>query len=313
MRPSEAGWMGFIWARDDGRNHASPHALTTVNTIEMANIRSQTSMPLHRRPDANLDPQWDSRIPGQPDHRMARSASRGPWKHMADTYAWVENHCTSLDSRGKKTEKWVLEQQIFYPYSTPPVPRKVLDDMIFIYEDEPEGWMRDEGRVGWREKEKKRMLEQELERIENRIRHRREMERRRLAAERWRSSAEIKRLEKDQRAKADQAIRDSWRAHEKGWEELRLKSAGQVTFSDIPWPMASTPKTWEELEPREIRDFLLSPLHSETQSAKERIRKAQLRWHPDRFRWILGKAKGADKSTIEDGAGVVARCLNDMM
>lgn len=224
---------------------------------------------------------------------------------MADTYAWVEHHCASIDSRGKKTEKWVLEQQIFYSCSTPPG--------AGIYDGEAQGWTKNEGTtrrsaVRTRETEKARIIEEELKRIESRIRQRREMEKQRVAAERSRSLARMKQRERDE----EEQIRDAWRAYEKGWEDL-VKPLDQITFSTLPWPLASPPKTLEDITLTRIRGFILSPLHSENQTSKERMRRAQLRWHPDRFRRILAKVESTDKTAIEAGAGVVARCLNEIM
>jgi len=228
---------------------------------------------------------------------------------MADTYVWVEHHCSTLDSRGRKTEKWVLEQQIFYSTIPPRGHRKVWVD-----KDENEAhWNEEESRrsAAQRAKEKTRNIEDELKRIESRIRHRREMEKERIAAERWRASVELKEREKSERGRVERAVRDAWARYEKGWEDLAKSE--QITFCTIPWPLASTPKTLEQLTAmaQEIGSFLLSPLHSEGQTKKERIRKAQLRWHPDRFR-LLGKVESTERAAVEAAAGIVARCLNDL-
>ncbi|KAJ6587000.1 hypothetical protein DFH09DRAFT_1142234 [Mycena vulgaris] len=280
----------------------------------MANVRSRSPIPPRDRPSGNiLRPHTprDSETMGRPDR--SRNASRGPWQHMADTYAWVEHHCSTLDSRGRKTEKWVLEQQIFYS-ATPRGHHKVWDDMIFMYENEAQRWMRDEEEsrlsAAQRKKEKARIIEDELKRIESRIRRMREMEKERLAATRSRASAELKEREKAERAKADQAIQDAWRRYEKGWADLVMS---EPTFATVPWPLVSTPTTLEQITSVDIEFFLRSPLHSEGQTAKERIRRAQLRWHPDRFIRILAKVKSTDREVVEAGAGVVARCLNDLM
>ncbi|KAJ7462384.1 hypothetical protein B0H11DRAFT_1735545 [Mycena galericulata] len=281
----------------------------------MANIRTRKPIPPHHRPDSNLRPQDDSETAALLGHRKARSADRGPWNHMADTYAWVERHYAALDSRGKKTEKWVLDQQIFYSHSTPG-PRNG-STLINDHELQVDGRKRDEENFRrfagqTREKEKARIIREELERIEGRIRQRRETEKQRVAAERSRFLAEIKQRERDARVKTDQAIRYAWRRYENGWEGL-LTTSVRLTFSIIPWPLPSKPKKAEDIRATEIRDFILSPLHSERQTAKERIRRAQLRWHPDRFRRILTKIEPKDKTAIEVGAGIVARCLNDIM
>jgi len=77
--------------------------------------------------------------------------------------------------------------------------------------------------------------------------------------------------------------------------------------------MISPPAKAGDVTPEAIVLFLFSPFHSEGQSRKERIRSAQLRWHPDRFRRLMDKVTEKDKSEVEEGVGIVARCLNDLM
>ncbi|KAJ7647267.1 hypothetical protein FB45DRAFT_892909 [Roridomyces roridus] len=248
----------------------------------MANTRSRTPIPPHHRPDCGFSPESEGA-----DHRKTH---RRPWKHMADTYVWVEHHCAP-DPRRRKTEKWVQEQQVFHP--------------------PPYGWMQEEEaakRSIARESERARMIQEELRRIEERIRHRRETERRRVAAERARFLGEVQ-----QKEKTEMVFREAWRRYEKGWQEILANTTGEITFSTIPWPLATRPTTCEDIDLKDIREFLMSPYASETQvTAKERIRKAQLRWHPDRFRRVLERVV-VDKKQVEEAAGIVARSLNEMM
>jgi hypothetical protein len=226
---------------------------------------------------------------------------------MAETYAWVEHHCASLDSRGRKTEKWVLEQQLFYNVKPKRIGQRGSGDVA----EEDDAREEEALRFASRREDKMRIIEEELKQIESRIRHRLEVEKERMATHRLRISTALKEREKNQRAKADQAIRDAWRKYEQGWEQLA--SSGEVSFSTFPWPMVSRPRTVEEITPREVELFLLSPLHSPGQSKRARAKRAQLFWHPDRFRRILEKVDARDKGPVEAGAGIVARCLNDLM
>ncbi|KAJ7045593.1 hypothetical protein C8F04DRAFT_441453 [Mycena alexandri] len=287
-----------------------------TSTIEMTDRRSRTPIPPHHRAETTLPSQRSEprETPVRPDHRKTRSTGREPWQHMADTYAWVEHRCTSVDSRGTTTEEWVFEQQIFHSQSTPRSIRNWSD--IFTHGNEAQRRMREAEQVreaaARREREKARILE-ELKHIESRIRHRRAMERERIAAEKLRTFGEnLKReQERTERVKADQAMRDAWRKYEKGWNDLG--KADKIALANIPWPCIST-SNLDDITSREIGAFLLSPLHSEGQTAKERIRRAQLRWHPDRFQKILQKMpKGADRTAAETRAGCIARCLNDLM
>ncbi|KAJ6593977.1 hypothetical protein B0H19DRAFT_977174 [Mycena capillaripes] len=273
----------------------------------MANVRSRTPIPPHHRPDNAAPLQRESG--GRHDHRR-----RDPWQHMADTYAWVENHCVPHDSRGKKTEKWVLEQQILY-HGHP----KPWEGLIFMYDDEVRRRMKDEEEIqqflAQKDKRKARIIDEKIKQIENRIRHRREMEKQRIAAERFRAAAEHTERQRHERAKADQATREAWTRYEKGWEDIARCSPGPISFSAIPWPLISkpTPDRLDQITATEIGMFLFSPLHSEGHNTKERIRRAQLIWHPDRFQKILRRVVFSDQSLVEAGAGLVARYLNDLM
>lgn len=55
----------------------------------------------------------------------------------------------------------------------------------------------------------------------------------------------------------------------------------QLTFYDIPWPVAMPARTFDELQPAAIERFLLSPYHSMTKTRKMRLRAALMQWHPD--------------------------------
>ncbi|KAJ7783257.1 hypothetical protein B0H16DRAFT_1710055 [Mycena metata] len=227
---------------------------------------------------------------------------------MADTYAWVEHRCTPVDSRGTTTEEWVFEQQIFHSESTP---RSIRNwSGIVTYGNEAQRRMREAEQVreaaARREREKAMILE-ELKRIESRIRHRRAMEKERIAAEKLRTLGEKRERERMER---DQAMRDAWRKYEKGWDDLG--KADKIALSSIPWPCSTSNP--DNLTSREIGAFLLSPLHSEGQTAKERIRRSLLRWHPDRFQKVLRKMpKDAERTVAETRAGCIARSLNDLM
>ncbi|KAJ7680402.1 hypothetical protein DFH06DRAFT_416127 [Mycena polygramma] len=247
------------------------------------------------------------------DHR-----SRDLRRHMADTYAWVDHHFPA-DSRGTKTEKWVLDQQILY--SNPRSCRRAGDTMMFMYDDEAQRHRDEQFRQFAEQKEKERrrarIIEDKMKQIEHRIRDRREAERQRITVERLRMAAEQKERERNERTKADQAIRDAWARYEKGWQDLQ-EHARTIALSAIPWPIltwtpASNNFDLADMTATEIGSFFLSPSHSAGQTGKERIRRAQLLWHPDRFQRVLQRVVPSEKNIVEAGAGLVARCLNDLM
>ncbi|KAI0812362.1 hypothetical protein BC629DRAFT_1472366 [Irpex lacteus] len=59
--------------------------------------------------------------------------------------------------------------------------------------------------------------------------------------------------------------------------------------------------------------FILSSQHSEGLSMKDRVKSALRRWHPDRFGRILARVSDEDKGKVEEGAGIVARCLSNLL
>ena len=67
------------------------------------------------------------------------------------------------------------------------------------------------------------------------------------------------------------------------------------------------------LRPDAIREFLLSPVHSHEVSARDRIRAALRRWHPDKLVRLRGMVVKSDRDAVADGVGIVVRCLNEML
>jgi hypothetical protein len=116
-------------------------------------------------------------------------------------------------------------------------------------------------------------------------------------------------------------ITSAWHSYEARWgllsqrqPELGLLNA--LTFERIPWPVVDAPldRTLDELlRPEAIREFLLSPAHSPDVSPKDRIRAALRRWHPDKFSRVLGQVMESDRDVVEEGMGIVVRCLNEML
>ncbi|KAF5380558.1 hypothetical protein D9615_004488 [Tricholomella constricta] len=277
--------------------------------------RSQTNFPAHTASSQRMH------------HRSATyhgDKDEAPWQHMAHTYTWVVEHeYITLDKRDRKTEQWILEQQMLLaaeggerrPVRGPGAQQKIWEEMVYSYEIEAERWMRheEEARRQAAERDRKaRLVEEEIRRIEAKVRYKREAECRKIAEEKQRTYEEFKERERRNRLKAEKLTVDAWREHEERWASLATSSE-PLAFSDIPWPVALQPASAGDMKPAAIMQFLLSHLHSENQTRKERIRSAQLRWHPDRFQRVLGRVKDKDKAQVEEGVGIVARCLNDMM
>ncbi|KAH9034835.1 hypothetical protein EDB85DRAFT_1863549, partial [Lactarius pseudohatsudake] len=121
-------------------------------------------------------------------------------------------------------------------------------------------------------------------------------------------------------------IASAWRTYEARWAllsqrqpELGLLSA--LTFERIPWPVVvadtatttTTPRLDVLLRHEAIREFVLSSAYSPDVSAKDRIRAALRRWHPDKFARVLSQVMESDRDAVAEGMGVVVRCLNDML
>ena len=230
------------------------------------------------------------------------------------------------DMRGLKTEDWVKQQQTYchssreHCYSVPRSPlgksqTQDWDEVIYVYKIGGDIRMRDdEGRRVALEREKARVrIQEELRRIDARFEEKREAERReRVERSKRRAHEELREKEKRgrDRAKLDKLTVEAWTNYESRWTAL-LSSADHLDFKTIPWPVTKPARGPADVTPEAIATFLFSQLHSPQLSRKERIRNAQLRWHPDRFRRVMGRVKAEDKAKVEEAVGIVARCLND--
>lgn len=181
--------------------------------------------------------------------------------------------------------------------------------------------------------------EREQQRVadERRREEARRAEARRIAAEearrRRRRQEEEEDEERRRRRRRARDIASAWRTYEARWAllsqrqpELGLLSA--LTFERIPWPVVvaadaddcgattTTPRRRRLdvlLRHEAIREFVLSSAYSPDVSAKDRIRAALRRWHPDKFARVLSQVIESDRDAVAEGMGVVVRCLNDML
>jgi len=243
---------------------------------------------------------------------------------MARTYTWVvEQEHVKLEKKNKKTEKWVIEQQTFLadksnqgPETDKPRRRRTWEELMNsnrIDANRRSGQETAARRVAIeREKEKAKMIEEEIRRIQARVQKKKENEREKLAEEKWRAEEIQRESKKQARARADVASAKVWRAYEAGWASIAASSE-PLTFRTIPWPLASAPSDTAGIIHAGIISFLLSPLHSQNQTRRDRIRSALLRWHPDRFHKFLDKVVEEDRESVQEGVGIVARCLNELM
>jgi len=251
-----------------------------------------------------------------------------PWRHMTQAFNWVDDEqFMKGNKRPLKTEDWVREQQYFfglkeshYEYDPPRARankhrREEWEEHVYVYGVEAEQWMRQEERARRvaQEREKARArIKDELRRIEARFVQKREAERQEREEARRRAYTEQQEKEKRDRAKLDKLILDAWDNYDKRWASMAT-SSDPLEFKKTPWPLILPPRHTGDITRDAIVAFLFSPLHSQSQSRKDRIRSAQLRWHPDRFRRYLGRVAENDRAAVEEGVGIVARCLNELM
>ncbi|KAK0444556.1 uncharacterized protein EV420DRAFT_1574470 [Desarmillaria tabescens] len=123
----------------------------------------------------------------------------------------------------------------------------------------------------------------------------------------------------------EESLVNRWNVYEKGWQDL-MSSNGPLRFSDIPWPVdaVSSPQLSKDLGPTplklgditmaKVEDFLLGGLRVRgcTVTRKERIRNSLLRWHPDKMTAILSRVVQEDICDVENGIGIVVRCLHHL-
>ena len=223
--------------------------------------------------------------------------------------------------RGLKTEDWVQQQQQTAYYSVPRSPLRKSrtqdwDEVIYVYKIGGKARARDDqaSRVALEREKARARIQEELRKIDARFEEKREAERRERAAQSKRRAHEEQTREEKRardRAKSDKLMVDAWTNYESRWTTL-MSSSDPLDFKTIPWPVTKLASSPIDLTPEAISTFLFSELHSLQLSRKERIRSAQLRWHPDRFRRLMGRVKAEDKAKVEEAVGNVARCLNDL-
>ncbi|KAK0473755.1 hypothetical protein IW261DRAFT_1503274 [Armillaria novae-zelandiae] len=123
----------------------------------------------------------------------------------------------------------------------------------------------------------------------------------------------------------EESLVNRWNAYETAWQVL-VSSGSPLRFSDIPWPVTAvsssplakdsspTPLRLDDITMSKIEDLFLGDLRVRgcTVTRKERIRNSLLRWHPDKMTAILSRVVQEDISDVENGVGIVVRCLHHL-
>ncbi|OCH83905.1 hypothetical protein OBBRIDRAFT_742502 [Obba rivulosa] len=102
--------------------------------------------------------------------------------------------------------------------------------------------------------------------------------------------------------------------HERRW--AKLQTMEMLSWQAFPWPIFKRPDGPDDLTTPAISAYVLSPHHpSDAKKApKDRIKEHIRRWHPDRFDTkLLPKVREDDRERVKEGAGLVARNLNELL
>ncbi|KAI8993811.1 hypothetical protein BD414DRAFT_480514 [Trametes punicea] len=245
-------------------------------------------------------------------------------QHTVKTCAWVlEQQFAQMAEQNETDVRWIRQQQ---------EQDSMRDQLVFrIVASGRRGWsaveeMLDSDRYaasgvegpgtrsrGW-EREFELTVEEELRKLQA---YRRESERHRAAYEKRKRVEEEKeaaRRERERevlRARRQEAEREAQCSYESRWAELSSTSES-LGFHDIPWPMFSQPPTLDDITPARVTRFVLSPLQ-QGETRREVVRNALRRWHPDRFGRVLSRVSEQDKEAVQEGMGIVVRCLNHLL
>ncbi|KAI0256120.1 hypothetical protein BJV78DRAFT_440410 [Lactifluus subvellereus] len=238
-------------------------------------------------------------------------------RHAASTHTWmVEQELAALSKETSETRQWVFEQQVHFGLlpkegtrrTAKKRPRNV--EPVGQEPDEETAWLKERLRTAQRNAERIQ-LQEEFDRMEARWRERINREERRRRQEHLWTEEQRAREEKEKQLERRRQ-EEAWKGYERGWTAIQ-SNGSPLKFKSIPWPTTLPPRDIREITPAVITKFILSPAHSKGIPRKERIKSALRRWHPDRFGRILNRVDERDKGAVERGAGIVARCLNDLL
>lgn len=196
--------------------------------------------------------------------------------------------------------------------------QRMWDELLYEYEVEAQKWMKHEEEMcrtaqeRHREETRRRTVQEDISKIQTRVRQRRDSERLSIADERRRNIERAKEMQRREQARLDKAVLETWNSYESRWMALS-SSSEKLHFDDVPWPVFTSPKSSADLTPDKISAFILHPSHSTSYSPKERIRSGLLRWHPDRFRRLLQRVPESERRGVEEGICTVTKCLNDLL
>ena len=240
----------------------------------------------------------------------------------------MDQEIAEMSRRNEESVQWIRKQQERDRRERLRFPGMGLFDHGFyirILDELDEAEDRHRQRIrGERVRLRTAFLQQEIDRAVHEELHRlqekkRESDRCRAAYER-RKAMEQERERERKRQQHDKVHRaevekKKWKEYEDRWTHITSAegAAETLTFATMPWPMISPPRGIDDIRPARIAMFILSANHSDGASMKDRVKSALRRWHPDRFSRLLARVSDEDKEKVEEGAGIVARCLSNLL
>lgn len=105
--------------------------------------------------------------------------------------------------------------------------------------------------------------------------------------------------------------------HDQQW--TFISSLPHLQWTDFPWPVLSfsSPKSKDDLTVETVVEYVLAPLtvNHDRAVVKDRSKDLIRRWHPDRFetKYLALIADLREREMVREGAGIVARILNDLL
>lgn len=259
-------------------------------------------------------------------HNDAATPNPVHQKDLSDTWR-RERGADGYNPHKHTTEEWVDEQihfthrlndqQANQPLDREQLRRRMWDELLYEYETEAQKWMKHESEIRQRDREReledrKRAVQEDISRIEARVRQRRDSERQAIAEERRRSVEKAMEMQRKEQDRLKRAALEAWNGYESRWAAI-ASGCEALGFEEIPWPVLVPPREAADITADKITTFILHPAHSLRQSRKERIRSALLRWHPDRFRRLLQRIPESERKVVEEGICEVTKCLNHLL
>ncbi|KAF9531238.1 hypothetical protein CPB83DRAFT_809636 [Crepidotus variabilis] len=105
--------------------------------------------------------------------------------------------------------------------------------------------------------------------------------------------------------------------HDQRWSWI--SSLSHLQWADFPWPCLtfSPPKSKDALTLEAVAEYIYAQynIHRDRNVVKEHLKNLIKRWHPDRFeiKYLSRIADLHERDTVREGAGAVARILNDLL